>query len=110
MQTPAQPLEKLLAYSESHRARMQWAAWMLIAVIVWADWYVGVELSPGFLYILPVLLISSQISRIQIVLLGIACSLLLEQFHPDAWQSGTIIRLPLALGGFTLAGFFVSEL
>jgi len=103
-------VQNFLAYAEAHSTGMKAWSWLLIAVIALVDWKIGPELSLGFLYTIPVLLISALISRSQIAVLAVVCSLLLEQFHPAAWDSEAVVRVPLAIGGFALAGLFVAEL
>lgn len=101
--------ERFLAYSDRNRAQMlAWAAVMVSAILV-LDWKF-VYRSIGFLYIIPILLISGWLSNWQIAGLAIVCALLREQFTPGHWGPDAAFRLITGGAGFALTGFIVSAL
>ncbi|HXR34846.1 MAG TPA: hypothetical protein VN754_02810, partial [Candidatus Binataceae bacterium] len=54
----------------------------LIFVIAVIDWRVDLNIGFGFLYLLPVLLVGSVLSRWQIVLTALLCTFLADFFDP----------------------------
>ena len=103
------PLETFLAYADSHRGLVRVFACMLILAIAAADFKLE-EISVGFLYILPILLVSSQLTGLQVVSVAVLCAVLREMFSPLRWRPGAPLRISIAFAGFAMAGFFVSEL
>ena len=57
-------------------------AGVLIAVIAVIDWRVDLNIGFGFLYLLPVLLLGSVLSRWQILLVALLCTFLSDYFDP----------------------------
>jgi PAS domain S-box-containing protein len=57
-------------------------AGVLIAIIALVDWRVDLNISFGFLYLFPVLLAGTVLSRWQIVLTALGCTLLSDIFDP----------------------------
>ena len=102
-------LEAYLAYTEENRAWTCGIAGMLIAVIACADWKV-IEISLGFLYIVPILLASATLRGWQILAVAVGCGWLREQFSPIHGTPGVVLRIAIGTAGFALAGYFVSEL
>ncbi len=114
MRQNAQPVavrvvERFLEYSERNRVPVLIYAALMIAAILVADWNIT-DRSFGFLYIIPILLISATLSNAQVVVLAAIFSILREHFTPGHWGSGAVFRILTGFAGFTLAGFFVSEL
>lgn len=103
------PLETFFAYADNHRGLVRVFACLLILAIAAADFKLE-EISVGFLYILPILLVSSQLSGLQVVAVAVLCSILREMFSPVRWRPGAPARISIAFAGFAMAGFFVSEL
>src|SRR5260370_33436833 len=67
-------------------------------------------MSMGFLYIVPMLLISGSLKSWQIVALAVIYGTLREAFNfPFNWQPGSSARILVRSVGFALAGLFVSE-
>jgi len=102
-------LENFLLLSDENRGRVYVIAAALSAVIAWIDWKVETA-SLGFLYIVPILLASATLQGWQIVAFAIVCGTLRELFNPLHQTAGAPVRVSIGAAGFTLAGFFVSEL
>ena len=83
----------------------------LIVLIAVADWKVNEEVPVGFLYLLPIVLASRVLTRLQVALLGVACALLAETFDGFHWTllSGAPRDL-LYLAAFTGLGLFAFEI
>jgi PAS domain S-box-containing protein len=102
-------LESFLAFSEANRAWFYTIAAACVAIIGWLDWLV-VNVSLGFLYIVPILLASATLRRLQMMILATVCGILREMFSPVHGQPGAVGRTLIGIAGFAMAGFFVSEL
>ena len=102
-------LENFLLLSDENRTRVYAIAAALSALIAWVDWRVE-SASLGFLYIVPILLASATLQGWQIVAFAIVCGTLRELFNPLHQTAGAPVRITIGAAGFTLAGFFVSEL
>jgi PAS domain S-box-containing protein len=85
------------------------SAGVLVAIIAYIDWKV-VEVSLGFLYIVPILMASATLRSWQIAAIAIGCGTLREWFSPIHATPGAVARISIGAGGFALAGYFVSEL
>ncbi len=83
------------------------AAAILIALV---DWRVGPNISLGFLYIFPILVVSLFAQRWQIGIAAIACGILREVFSPLPWDGGGAARVLMGVVAFLGSGLFVSEL
>jgi PAS domain S-box-containing protein len=103
------PLESFLAYANDHRLQVGICAVAAVVVIAVLDWLIT-NLSIGFLYIVPILLVASQLRGYQLLAIAIACALLREIFSPNAWGQWAALRISLGFTSFALAGYFVSEL
>ena len=102
-------LESFLAFSEANRAWFYAIAAVCLAVIGWLDWLV-INVSLGFLYIVPMLLTSATLRRLQMMILATICGVLREVFGPLHNQPGVLGRTLIGVAVFAMAGFFVSEL
>jgi two-component system sensor kinase FixL len=103
------PLEAYLTLSEAHRGRIYIIASVLIGTIAYFDWLV-VDVSLGFLYVLPILMVSATLRGWQLVVLAFCCGLLREWFGPVHQDPGVALRVCIGTAGFALAGHFVSLL
>jgi PAS domain S-box-containing protein len=74
------------------------------------DWLVLTTVSVGFLYVVPILLASSQLKGGQVLATATFYAILREQFSPLPWTAWAILRILVGLIGFALIGYFVSEL
>src|SRR6202048_368816 len=84
---------------------------LLIAIIAVIDWRVEVNIAFGFLYIFPILLLGTVMSRWQILLTVLLCTFLADYFDPFPFTLR--IALPqdfLVFAAFAGAGFFSHEL
>src|SRR5215469_7355662 len=80
-------LERFLAYAESNRQALTAVALASIVFIAWLDWrYLDVSL--GFLYLVPVLLTAPTLRVGQITAIAIICGWLTESFDPAQGASG----------------------
>ena len=61
------------------------AAAMILAVAL-IDWRVELNVSFGFLYLFPMLIVGSCLPRWQLALLGGLCTFLAERFAPFPWD------------------------
>jgi PAS domain S-box-containing protein len=119
-------LDQFLAWAELHRVVTSGLAAILVAAIAWLDWVLP-DTSVGFLYLFPVLLCAAALNRLQIVFLATLCAYLREAFdplqssyrsglplpfvlNPFQWVGGSGSRFSVAITGFAMTGFFVSEL
>ncbi len=102
-------LEAWLVFSEANRGLMYAIAAMLIAAITYLD-YTAANASLGFLYVIPILMAAASLRGWQIVALAVACALLREWLGGLHEQPGATLRTLIGACGFTLAGFFVSQL
>jgi two-component system, LuxR family, sensor kinase FixL len=120
-------LERYLAYAESHRLGVCAMAAALMALIAWGDWLLP-NISVGFFYLVPVLLVAPALSRPIIAILALLCAYLREAFdplqavlagipspvpvvlNPAQWAPGAWERMVVATAGFGMTGLFVSEL
>jgi len=103
------PLESYLALSEPKRTWVFVIAGVLILLIAFCDWRIE-EVSLGYLYVLPILLVAATLRGWHIILLAVLCGMLCEWFA--TWHStpGVAARVLIGTGGFALAGYFVSRL
>lgn len=82
----------------------------MIAAIALLDWWVVAEVPLGFLYLVPMLMVGSVLSRWQICAVAGLCTLLAEKFSDLTWnlRTGTS-RDVLYFAAFVGAGLFVRE-
>ena len=85
-------------------------AGVLIALIALTDWRVEREIPLGFLYLFPMLLVGSTLSRRAVTAVALVCTALTEAFDGFAWQPASAIpRDILYFSGFFCMGLFVYE-
>jgi two-component system sensor kinase FixL len=83
---------------------------ILIAVIAVVDWRVETNVSLGFLYLFPMLMVGVSLSRWQIGIAAALCTFLVEAFDPFPFTpSESIPRNILVFAAFFGAGLFVFE-
>jgi len=82
----------------------------LIAAIALLDWWVVAEIPLGFLYLVPMLMVGSVLSRWQICAIATLCTFLAEIFSDLTWniRTGTS-RDVLYFAAFVGAGLFIRE-
>jgi PAS domain S-box-containing protein len=86
------------------------AAGAAVLLVAATDWRVGLDLSLGVLYIFPVILAATVLSRRQIVAFAMLCALLRLAFNPLHSPLAAVLGFSLAALAYTAAGFFISEL
>ena len=83
---------------------------VLIAVIAFADWRADKDVTLGFLYLFPMLMVGSVLKRWQIAVAATLCTLLTELFDSFDWRpSAGIPRDILIFSAFLGMGLFVYE-
>jgi PAS domain S-box-containing protein len=83
---------------------------ILIALIAFADWRADRDVTLGFLYLFPMLMVGSVLRRWQIVAVAALCTLLAEVFDSFEWRpSAGIPRDILIFSAFLGMGLFVYE-
>lgn len=82
----------------------------LISAIALVDWRFDVNISFGFLYLFPMLMLGSRLSRWQIAAVAALCTGLSEAFDAFAWSAPEgIPRVVLTFAAFFGAGLYVFE-
>ncbi len=99
-----------LLESTTAKRRVFAASALAVAVIAILDWKVKPNVSLGFLYVFPILVIALFATRQQIVAVATACGVLREILSPLSWDGDAAARLLMGLIAFLGAGLFVSEL
>jgi PAS domain S-box-containing protein len=85
-------------------------AGLLIAAIAFADWRADRDVTLGFLYLFPMLMVGSVLKRWQIGIVAALCTLLAEIFDSFEWRpSAGIPRDILIFAAFLGMGLFVYE-
>ena len=83
---------------------------LLIALIALIDWRVETNVSLGFLYLFPMLMVGVSLTRWQIGIAAALCTFLVEEFDPFPFTpSESIPRMILVFAAFFGAGLFVYE-
>lgn len=99
-----------LLEAPSTRRKALVASGLAITLIAILDWKVKPNVSLGFLYVFPILVLSLFLSRTQIVIAAATCGVLRELLSPFPWDGDAYARLLMGLVAFLGAGLFVSEL
>src|SRR6202451_286758 len=82
----------------------------LIAIIAVADWRADKDVTLGFLYLFPMLMVGSVLKRWQIGIVAGVCTLLAEIFDSFEWRpSAGVPRDILIFAAFLGMGLFVYE-
>jgi PAS domain S-box-containing protein len=93
--------------TENSRSLLLQAA-LLAAVIAIVDWRIDADISIGFLYLFPMLLVGRVLSRWQICFAAILCTILSEAFNSLRWTPTVgIPRDILTFSAFCGLGLFV---
>src|SRR5258708_31538092 len=83
-------------------------ATLLVILIALADWRIDAAIPLGFLYLLPMLLVGRILSRWQICVSALLCTVLTEAFNSLAWTPVEgIPRDILTFAAFASLGLFV---
>jgi PAS domain S-box-containing protein len=96
----------------------------MIGTVAYADW-LEINTSVGYLYLIPSLLCSAGLSRLEVLLMALLCAWLREAadplqstivgrlpfvLNPADWVAGSYPRIIVSASGFAATGFFVGEL
>ena len=85
-------------------------AWLLIGLIALADWKVDDRVPLGWLYLLPIAILASRLSRPGIAGVAVLCTALAESFDGFRWQwSSGLSREVLYFSSFAGIGLFVHQ-
>lgn len=101
----------LLRFSDARKRGILVQAGLLIAAIAILDWRIDLNISFGFLYLFPILLVANVLSRWQIVALAVLCTTLSDLLDPFRFTFG--VALPQDILVFTSlagTGLFAYEL
>jgi PAS domain S-box-containing protein len=82
----------------------------MVAIAAFIDWRVTTNISFGFLYLFPMLVAGSCMSRLQVVAVAALCTLLTEWFDPFTLELAA--RVPIVIlifAGFSATGLFAYE-
>jgi PAS domain S-box-containing protein len=104
------PRQFVLRFLQGNRRLVLSRAVLIMAVIALVDWRLDVDISFGFLYLFPMLMVGSCLSPWQIVGVAAICTGLVEAFDPFPWVTNVgIPRIILTFAAFTAAGLYVYE-
>jgi two-component system, LuxR family, sensor kinase FixL len=96
--------------SKGSRTAVLVRATLLIGGIALVDWKVETNISFGFLYLFPMLMVGAVLARWQIAFVSGLCTLLAESFDPFPFATGEgIPRVILMFAAFFGAGLFVLQ-
>ena len=100
----------LLGFLQGNRNLVLLRAAAIITVVALVDWRFDVNISFGFLYLFPMLMVGSCLTPWQIAAVAALCTGLVEAFDAFPWATNVgIPRLILTFAAFTGAGLFVFE-
>ncbi len=104
------PTSVLGNLTSGSRRRTLIVAGLLIAIIAAIDWNVQGNVSLGFLYLFPMLLVGAALARWQIALIAAICTLLVEWLDPFPFvASEGIPRVILVFAAFLGTALFAYE-
>ncbi len=84
----------------------------MIGAIAFADWRIEGDIPLGFLYLFPMLVVGSALSRVQIAAVALLCTVLTEAFDSFPWFKNPGAGVPrdiLVFSAFFGMGLFVYE-
>jgi two-component system, LuxR family, sensor kinase FixL len=97
-------------FLQTTRARILIAAALSILLVALIDWRVDLNVSFGFLYLFPMLMMGICLKRWQLAVVAGLCTLLAELFDPFPWSSFTgIARNLFIFASYLVTGFFSYE-
>jgi PAS domain S-box-containing protein len=82
---------------------------LIIVVTAFADWRIGLDLSLGVFYLLPILVAAAVYSRPTILLLSLTCAILRIRFGAVTSPLETTLNSLLVMTAYAGSGFFVRE-
>lgn len=87
-----------------------WLSAAMLGALVFSEWYSHLGVSLGLLYILPVVLAATVLSRSQIVLAAVVCAGLRGLFVMDEQMVGQALRFFMATVAYAGCGLLVAEI
>src|SRR5271157_5633424 len=84
------------------RAKLLFVAAMMILIVALIDWRVELNVSFGFLYLFPMLIVGSCLPPWQVAMVGGLCTFLAEMFGPFQWEAAAGVPRDI----FMVAAFF----
>jgi len=107
---PIKQQQLFLRFLQGGRTAVLFRAAVLTTVIALVDWRFDVNISFGFLYLFPMLMVGSRLNRWQIALAAALYTGLSEEFGSFPWAPEVgIPRLILTFAAFFGTGLFVFE-
>jgi PAS domain S-box-containing protein len=104
------PRQLILRFVQGNRTLVLLRAALTIAVIALVDWRFDVDISFGFLYLFPMLMVGGCLAPWQIACVAALCTGLTEAFDTFPWATPLgIPRIILTFAAFTGAGLYVCE-
>lgn len=101
----------LVSFFQGSRRAVLVRAAILISIIALIDWRVDLNISLGFLYLFPMLMVGSVLSRGQITLIAAVCAALEDLFDPFPWVAeASIPHNILVFAAFLGTGLFAFEM
>lgn len=94
-------------WEERHRSAVLLVSSVILLAIAFADWWTKPYVSLGFLYLFPIMLTAGFLPRWMLVLLGVICAVLSEEFSA---LDRSLVRLAFETLALVGCGLFVAEL
>src|SRR5271165_3034464 len=94
-------------WDDRNRSTVLFVSSVLLAVIAFADWWTKPYVSLGFLYLFPIMLTAGFLPRWILILLGIVCAVLSEEFSS---LDRSLVRMGFEALALIGCGLFVAEL
>ena len=92
------------------RTKLLFVAATLILIVALIDWRVDLNVSFGFLYLFPMLIVGSCLPRWQVAVVGGLCTVLAEAFDPFGWEAAAgVPRDIFMFAAFYGTGLFAHE-
>lgn len=92
------------------RGQVLVAVVVLIGAILLADISTRLQISLGVLYMIPIVVGSVVLRRMEILALALLCALLREHFSPYSWEPLALTRLVSTIVTFSVIGMLVGEM
>src|SRR5579863_2677324 len=94
-------------WEDRHRSAVLLVSSLILLAIAFADWWTKPYVSLGFLYLFPIMLTAGFLPRWMLVLLGVICAVLSEEFSA---LDRSLVRLAFETLALVGCGLFVAEL
>src|SRR5215467_7036584 len=100
------------SWLQAGRRKLLVRAALITFVVALVDWRLDQNISFGFLYLLPMLMVGTVSPRWQIVIAAVVCTVLQELFDPFPWAPGaaSIPQDILVFSAFVGMGLFAFEM